>query len=334
MPKRALVNVLREMAPAGEPVPWTQFTRLALYHPELGYYRQPRERVGFRAGSDFYTAASLGTVFRELVAAAAVRLLGGPEAARDHAFVEVGAEPGQAPGPETAGRFAAVHALPPGTPPQSLAGGCPVVVFANEVLDAQPFHRFQLSAGTWREMGVRACPDGSLEEVPLPAFSEAAGALAASLPVNGLPEGCRLDLSLEAEDLLGTFAAWPRARLLVFADYGRTLPELLANSPKGTARAYRNHRLSTDLLADPGECDLTCHVAWDRLEATAREQGWAEVRLERQEAFFMHHAPEAVAAIIEGNPETFDPRRQTLQELLSPQHMGSKFQVLWARREA
>ena len=38
--------------------------------------------------------------------------------------------------------------------------------------------------------------------------------------------------------------------------------DLIGDRPAGTARAYYRHEATRDLLARPGEQDLTCHVCW------------------------------------------------------------------------
>ena len=65
-------------------VSFARFMELALFHPETGYYARDRPRVGRGRAADYYTATSLGTVFGELVVAAAVQLqlAGGEDGAR------------------------------------------------------------------------------------------------------------------------------------------------------------------------------------------------------------------------------------------------------------
>src|SRR5688572_17507339 len=93
----AFIAAFRAGANANGEMTFARFMEFALYHPEVGYYRANRERVGYRPGTDFFTAASSGPVFGELVAAACAKLL--RESGRDparHAFVEIGAEPNTA----------------------------------------------------------------------------------------------------------------------------------------------------------------------------------------------------------------------------------------------
>lgn len=328
----AMADALRASANADGIVNFADFSRQALFHPQEGYYARAKKRVGLTPEADFYTASSVGPIFGKLVAEAAAHLLA-PDSAADTALVEIGAEPG-------AGVFEALHgdALPAFASVLTLPLGHrwqwpqKAVVFANELLDAQPFHRLQLLDGRWREWGVRCDANGHLSEVLLDSLSEpVATGLAGQLPRN-LPEGWRLDISLEAETLLSRLleGGWQGAFLLF--DYGKDWQELLTTSPAGTARAYRNHQLSTDLLAHPGEQDLTCHVCWDRLERIAATHGFATQRPHRQESFFMRHASRTIARVIEQAPAAFDPERQALMSLLHPAHLGSKFQVLCGTR--
>ncbi|MGE9293430.1 MAG: SAM-dependent methyltransferase, partial [Puniceicoccales bacterium] len=113
---------------------------------------------------------------------------------------------------------------------------------------------------------------------------------------------------------------------------GRSWEELLTMRPAGTARAYYRHEVSDELLAQPGEQDLTCHVCWDRIEGVIQSLG-AKPVLQRQESFFVLNAETEIAKIISGMPSHFDPQRQSLMELLHPQHMGARFQAIHAVKQ-
>ena len=87
----AIVALLRREARGGV-LPFVRLVEAALYAPGLGYYASERVRVGKAAGTDFTTAAALGPMFGELIAAAARSLVGDVKA---HAPDAVGADPGQ-----------------------------------------------------------------------------------------------------------------------------------------------------------------------------------------------------------------------------------------------
>jgi SAM-dependent MidA family methyltransferase len=320
---------LRERAGSGGVLSYRDFTAAALYAPGLGYYtRAEADRVGRRDSADFYTASSLqGGIFGKLLRATAETLLA-PAAAREHVLMEIGAEPGAGVFGGEAGSFARVETRRVGEPiePMPLS-----VVFANELLDAQPFHRLVFRRGAWRELGVRV-DDAALEEVELAEMSPAAEKLQVELPQEATEE-YHLDISLDAEEWLRQLATAPWKGLLILDDYGYDWNDLVRERPAGTARAYFRHEASRDLLARPGEQDLTCHVCWDRLEGVLRAGGFEVVRVERQEAFFMHHAGALIEEMLAKEAGRFSPNRQTLLELLHPTHLGHKFQILSARRK-
>jgi SAM-dependent MidA family methyltransferase len=316
----AIVALLRREARGGV-VPFVRLIEAALYAPRLGYYVADRARVGKAAGTDFTTAAALGPMFGELIAAAAHSLVGDLGA---HALVEVGAEPGQSHYAGVASRFAELRTFRFGAEPELPARS---VLVANELLDAQPFHRFVFHGGSWRELGVRV--DGAeLTVEALPGFSaQKAADFAASLPA--AEEGWLLDAPLAAEDLLRKLLAGGWGGALILLDYGKTIAQCLESSPAGTARAYRSHQLSGAILENLGSQDLTCHVLWDRLEPVMVQAGCRNVRLDRQEAFFVKYAAaemERIAA--SGDPEAIG----RLRALTHPAHFGAKFQVLHAVR--
>ncbi|NBV48328.1 MAG: hypothetical protein EBR95_04605 [Verrucomicrobia bacterium] len=257
----AIVALLRREARGGV-VSFARLVEAALYAPGLGYYVAERARVGKAVGTDFTTAAALGPMFGELVAGAAKSLVGD---LASHALVEVGAEPDQTHHAGVASRFAELRTFRFGVEP--LLPGRSVLV-ANELLDAQPFHRFVFQGGIWRELGVRV--DGAeLTVEPLADFStRMAAEFAASLPA--AEEGWILDAPLAAEELLRKLFAGQWGGAVILLDYGKTIAQCLESSPAGTARAYRSHQLSGAILENLGSQDLTCHVLWDRLERSWR----------------------------------------------------------------
>lgn len=300
---------------------FADFMRLALYHPELGYYRKDTARVGYAAGTDFYTASTSGAIFGEMVAAACVALLEGEKAAAAHTFVELGAEPGGGVLAGASHPFAGALTVRVGEP-MKIEGKC--VVFSNELFDAQPLRRFVRRGDGWRELGVELGDDG-LREVELAAAHES------WLPA-GAPEGYVFDAPRAAAELAATIAAQPWTGLFVAFDYGKPYAELASETPIGTARAYFKHTQSNDLLARPGEQDLTGHVCWDWLATALADGGFARPQVESQEAFFIRHSASFLAKAMATEAGRLSQRKLALMQLLHPSHLGQKFQVLHARR--
>lgn len=324
----ALLARLRALAGADGVLSFRDFMAEALYAPGIGYYaRKNALRVGRQPQADFYTSSSLsGGVFGRLVKAAAAQILA-PEKPGKFALMEIAAEPGKSIFTPDATPFAHGQTRYLGDvltiPPQS-------AVFANEWLDAQPFHRLVFRRGTWRELGVQI-NEPELIEVELTEFSPPALTLLNELPAE-TAEDYHLDISLEAENQLRQLVALPWNGCLMLADYGHDWRVLTHERPAGTGRAYYKHEVSGELLAQPGEQDLTCHVCWDRLEKILREHGFDSISVERQEAFFVRHANREIEQILAQGTGHFSAERQTVLELLHPAHLGQKFQILSARR--
>lgn len=314
----------------GGPLSFRDFSEIALFAPGCGYYARERERVGVAPGTDFYTASSLGgEVFGGLVARAARTLLERAGAdPREFTLVEIGSEPGQDLFAGAADAFAGTRLFRLG---DAVEIPEKAVVFANELFDAQPFHRLIFRDGAWRETGVfRSRESGEWIETLLPALSTDAlrSFVARELPAE-IDEGWRLDIALDAEALLEKILAGAWRGAIVFPDYGKTLADCLDSFPEGTARAYFRHAQTNALTARPGEQDLTCHVFWERLEKTARERGFADAGVLRQEAFFMKFAlPETERIVARGTPR----ERARLVELIHPAKMGHAFRVLSGTR--
>ena len=313
---RAIVELLRAEAQQGL-VPFVRCVELALYHPKLGYYQANRERVGKSVGTDFTTAAALGTMFGELIASAAETLVGNT---LDYALVEMGAEPGQKHFDTVRDRFSEIKTFRLG---DKIILPSKSILVANELLDAQPFNRFIFTNGNWRELGVRV-DSVELTVEPLSEFSsERAKEFASTLPES--TEGWIIDVPLAAETLCREILKQKWEGAVIFLDYGKTVAQCLESSPAGTARSYYRHQMSGDILTQLGSQDLTCHVLWDRITSVLNEFGLRNVQLDRQEAFFVKYAGREMERIALSGSTDLTSR---LRALTHPAHFGAKFQVL------
>ncbi len=306
---------------------WEDFSNLALYHPQVGYYQANRERVGRSSTTDFYTSSSLGPLFAKLVIAA-IRSIISPSDLRQYTLAEIGAEPDSSLFAPFSQHFAAVKTIRLGSPIQFES---PTIAFANELFDAQPFHRLCYIANRgWQTCGV-ALKNGQLQEVTLEEPPANLKQLISTLP-EAPTNQYRLDISLKASDLLQSMVEQNSLHAFLFFDYGNNWQELINDMPQGTARAYVKHRQSNKLLQYPGQQDLTCNVCWDHLADVAQKAGFEKPTWQRQESFFMHRATAEIAAIIGSAKDHFCRDRRTLQEILHPSHFGHRFQAFHAVR--
>jgi len=150
----------------------------------------------------------------------------------------------------------------------------------------------------------------------------------ASLPVEllaRLPDGFTTECCPQA------VAWWTQAasrlgtgRLLTF-DYGLRGDEFVTpERAKGTLRAYRAHRLSPDVLADPGAQDLTAHVNFTALQAAGEAAGLSTEGLWSQGAFLTHLVQADLATSAISTPAQV----RQFQTLTHPDHLGLRFKVL------
>lgn len=337
---------------------------LALYHPEHGYYERRADRIG-RAG-DFYTSVSVGRLFGELLAFQFAEWASESGGGRFQ-IVEAGAHDArlaadilgwlrsERPEPFAALEYGIVEPSLrrrawQGTTLGSLAekvrwvadlddfapGGVRGVIFANELLDAFPVHRlgWDARAGRWFEWGV-GVEGERLAWTRLPE-------LVASLPP-GVPDAAALQAVLpDGFTVVACPQAaqwWRRAagalehgRLLTF-DYGLTAEECFApQRTAGSLRAFSRHCVSGDVLADPGEQDLTAHVNFTTLQQAGEAAGLRTVGLVSQGQFLVEVVRRIESAGAGGfwKPE----RTRQLGTLVHPQHLGRAFRVLVQERKA
>jgi SAM-dependent MidA family methyltransferase len=226
------------------------------------------------------------------------------------------------------------------------------VIFSNELLDSFPVHRFGWDAQekTTFEWGVRLegtefawakmpGSDSGLSGPTIGQSLDAAGAHSGERQVAGirkfppellavLPQGYAFEICPRA------IAWWREAaralscgRLLTF-DYGlsetqRWTPERM----RGTCRAYFQHRLTTNLLANPGEQDLTAHVDFASIQSAGEEMGLKTEAIESQAQFLTRIASRIWNGETGFGNWTAAKTRQ-FQTLTHPNHLGTAFKVL------
>lgn len=316
-------HMLQEHLSERTGMPMDEFVDLALYHDLYGYYSKNKKRVGKEEGTDFYTSNTLGTVWGELIVDACTQILGVKDL-DEYTFVEIAAEPGCSVLENVDHPFSSSVSIRLGDPIEipDLA-----IVFSNEWLDAQPFKRFRFDASEkrWREIGV-CLSEGKLTEY---AMSEGSNTI---FPDESL-DGYTIDWPTGSIRAINSLLARQWNGLFITFDYGLSKPVLFNERPDGTARAYHEHQMNGDLFANPGKQDLTCHLCWDELTDCLKKNLFKETGLQNQESFFMKYSQKKIRNLIEQANNALDPKVQKLKELIHPQHFGSKFQVLWGKRD-
>jgi SAM-dependent MidA family methyltransferase len=285
-----LAREIRRLIVAAGPMPVADYMRHCLTHPQYGYYMH---RDPFGRGGDFVTAPEISQMFGELIGiwmASVWQQMGAPENVR---IVELG--PGRGTLMKDAMRAArimkdfreavvlhfveispalkkvqeqqfaelgipalwhsAFEEVPPG----------PLIVIANEFLDALPVHQAVRQSLGWHERVVELTPSGKLQ------FG-----LARETLLNfetGLPRALRQS----AED---SVFEWRSDRLAIelgrrvrsdgaalIIDYGHMHVGL-----GDTLQAVAGHAFADPLQA-PGEADLTAHVDFEAFAQIAESIG-------------------------------------------------------------
>lgn len=354
-----LAREIRRQIESDGPVTFARFMEMALYAPGFGYYERP-ERIG-RDG-DFFTSVSTGPLFGQLLAFQFAEWVDSELPEGKFQVVEAGAHDGRLAAdildwlgryrPDLVSRLeyflvessAARRAwqektLRPWTQNVKWVSsigdfgepGISGIVFSNEFFDAFPVHRLAWDAqqSRWREWRVVMAQDTFAWKLDMPA-----GALDGRLPAVPpelaavLPDGFITEVSPAALDWWGAAGAALRRGKLLTIDYGFSAENgLRPDRPQGSLRAFAGHHVSDDLLAQPGEQDLTADVNFFALEKAGRAAGLGPGHLIRQSKFLTQ-----IVAKIQARPEGFAPwDRKTarqFQTLAHPEQLGHRFQVL------
>lgn len=348
-----LAQHLKSLIRADGPLSIAAFMNLALTGRRDSYYRRSDP---FGAAGDFVTAPEISQIFGELIGVWCVdvwRQLGSPSSI---SLVELG------PGRGTMMRDAlrAVRVAPSfldaasvtlievsealralqremlsggGVPIQwrghfeDLEATGPVIVLANEFLDALPVRQFVRVEQGWAERCVGLGPDDRL------VFGLSPSVDARLIPAT-LREAERGVVEISpartaiARSVAKRIAGSGGAAL--FIDYGYAGPAL-----GDTLQAVRGHAFA-DVLAEPGSADLTAHVDFGALAAALADGGAQVGPLVPQGEFLNRLGAGARVAMLKNSAtaaqaEALD---AAYQRLTGTQAMGSLFKVLAAASPA
>ena len=353
---RALSEILAGRIRRSGPITFADFMRESLYHPVHGYY----SRGSARRFGDYYTSVDVHPIFGRLVArqfAEMWELLGSP---RQFIVAEAGAGVGRLAGhildfsarelpefyaalkyvagerssarrDEHAARFAAHaaagHVSSAGEIPRAISVGC---IFSNELLDALPAHRVVVENGTLREIFV-GFEGSEFIEVLRGASTPALGRYFEEQGIT-LEEGQQAEVCLEACDWIERAGRSLERGFILTIDYGHEARALYdEHHNRGTLLAYRDHTVTENLLGAPGEQDLTSHVNFTAVDLWGRRSGLIRTGLATQSQFLvaLGRGNEFADLYEPGQSEVEKLRaRLLLKNLIHPEGMGEKFQVL------
>ncbi|WP_274651871.1 class I SAM-dependent methyltransferase [Paenibacillus humicola] len=359
---------------ADEPcITFRDYMESCLYDRDFGYYRTGRVRIG--RNGDFYTSSAVGTVMGEMLARYFLRLAGEFGGETDAAewgagtgrlslhmlstwanagypglssmtYTVVDGNPVHLEEAERTIRSAALKEKPGSLRFLSEAEaaeadwrGKPVVVLANELLDAFPVHRVVRKNGRLWELGVAVnetaeagaeADDRPFRYVRMPLSDPR---ISKALQSDGirLAEDQIAEVHLDAEAWIARMAETIRQGVLVLVDYGHEAAELAApHRMRGTLLCYRNHLAADDPLRFPGEQDITAHVNFTACRRAAEAAGWQVGYYGTQKRFLIEQG------VLNGLSEHDgrDPfgeaarRNRSIRQLLLSDGMSETFKVM------
>jgi len=339
----ALEERIAKLIAANGPLSIAQFMTIALHDPKDGYYAT---RDPFGSGGDFTTAPEISQMFGEMLGLWCVQVWHDQGKPAPVNLVELG--PGR--GTLMADALRAMRVAPEflaaldvvlveASPvlrdiQQAKLADCSVrldwtdrfdasrldrtlFLLANEFFDALPIRQFVRVGAGWRERMVTADANGRLSFVLSPVTADAL------VPAgrNAAPQGGVVETSPAAtamtEEISSAIAKHGGGALIV--DYGYDAPGF-----GETLQAVESHSFA-EVLADPGESDLSAHVDFSALANAARRGGAVPFGPTGQGPFLLDLGVATRAErLMQADPSV----AAALDRLVNPQQMGSLFKAL------
>jgi len=341
-------------------ITFAEYMDMVLYHPQYGYYSSD-VKIGFR-GSDFFTSASLGADFGELLARQFYQMWEILDQPISFSLVEMGAGQGILAShilnyikQEYPDFFAAVKYIIveksstlkqeqqqllqdfsvkwcnlEEIEPKSLTGCC----FSNELLDAFPVHQFTLEAGELREIYVTIAEHNSqpifievIGEPSTPQLAEYFDLVGINLSQNTYENGYRSEINLAALDWLSIVSDCLERGYVLTIDYGYHADRYYhPQRRQGTLQCYYQHRHHDNPYINIGRQDITAHVDFTALSVWGESCGLKKVGWTQQGLFLMALGIGERLAAISWQQQPISQllqRREGLHQLINPGGLGN-----------
>jgi SAM-dependent MidA family methyltransferase len=211
------------------------------------------------------------------------------------------------------------------------------VIFSNELLDALPVHRVSLRGGVLRELYVGLDAKGDFIWIEGEPTTPRLAAYFSRHNIT-LAEGQFAEVNLAAEEWIADAASTLKRGYLITVDYGVEAAALYHPTlrSEGTLRGFRAHQFVADLLAHPGEHDLTTTINWTALKQAGEAAGLETISLERQDEFLLRAGLidelERLTAQLPTEAERLR-LRLGAREMILPEGMSQSFQVLLQKKQ-
>ena len=335
--RRVLHNLLQD-----SDLPFHDFVEVALYHPEFGYYARTRSPIGRDA--DYVTSPALSPVFAFALSRLVNEFLSRHKdemctivdiGCGDGALIRELAKNGRARYvgvDRTLSRISSSDDVVFVRTVDEIPRHGAHLILSNELFDALPFARLVQRDEHLHELWVTE-RNGALDWIE----REAAFAYEDYFSARNieLHDGQFADISLEWEAMYDDICDVVERGLIVTFDYGYPQSQLFHPRARrfGTAAAYAQHRVTRDLLANPGEQDLTAHINFDDLIRAGESHHFQTRFFDRQAKFLLalgaaeHEVFMRKAASV-GDAITLREAKEDARRLVLPDDIGHDIRVL------
>lgn len=335
-------------------ISYADFLKLALYHPEYGYYNQPKPKIG--RNGDFITSSNISDIFGRVLAKWFYH-----EAKKNelpYQICEIGAGNGRFAKAFTDGwheltteplQYYIVEQSPYHLKLQknlltigedihqvgNLSDLSPFqgLIFSNELFDALPVHVIENGDDGIREIMITV-QDGMLREISVPISNRK---IIDYLNWSGLSltEYQRIEIPLQMVEMIQQLAMVLEKGLILTADYGYTNEEWEHPARRsGSLRGYAKHQQLHNVLEMPGHIDITSHIHFDGFIAAGKMNGLDLIGKWRQDEFLL------TAGILEelAMHEDTDPfsaaskRNRAVRSLVMPGGISSHFHFILQKK--
>lgn len=335
-------------------IPFSEFMRLALYTPELGYYCRAQMPIGKEG--DFVTAPEISPLFgrclarqiqeiwKELnqrdilefgaglgtLACEILLYLEAQNALPEHYFIlELSASLKEAQRLQLLQRcphlFSKVVWLT--ELPHSFTG----VMIANEVLDAMPVEILRLYNHSYEQAFVTYTSPHfhwHYQQTNDPLLQEKAHRIAETLVPEVLNGGYLTEVNPYIQPWIHSVAASLQAGVIVIIDYGFLAPQYYHPDRKeGTLMCHYQHQAHGNPLIHVGEQDITAHVDFSAVIDAATAAGLKTVGYTPQAHFLLSLGLLDFASVQHNVVEQYELAQQ-IKILTLPSEMGELFKVL------
>jgi SAM-dependent MidA family methyltransferase len=358
----SLAERLRELIRREGPITFHDWMKAALYDPDGGYYQRPDFKRWGREG-DYRTSPERSEFFAATFARYFAGLFDELQRPEEWTIVECGAGDGRfAAGVlrtladqfptvfgatrylvyelSTDARRRAQERLVEFSDRVEFHSELPQVAlgiyFSNELLDAFPVHRVTKNEDGLAELYLTVNAEGRFAWSTGPLSTERLSEFCRTYSI-ALAPGQIIEINLEVDDWLAQVAGKLKQGFLITVDYGSESDELYdpVQRPHGTLRAFSRHAFVDDLLATPGEFDITASVNWTQVKNAGERLGFRVVEFAPQDKFLLNAGLLEEMELRLERADT-DAEKSSLttsaREMILPGGMASSFQVLVQRR--